>query len=112
MKTVLKLAVQKSGRLSESSLKLIRECGITFNSKISKLKANASNFPVEFLYLRDDDIPRYVTDGIADAGIIGENVQKEKNHEDVTAHVCDFPDYRILIPSIFHIARCSSKNDR
>ena len=81
MKPVLKLAVQKSGRLSEASLKLIRECGITFNSKISKLKANASNFPIEFLYLRDDDIPRYVADGIADAGIIGENVQQEKNHE-------------------------------
>ena len=81
MKTLLKLAVQKSGRLSESSLKLIRECGITFNTRISKLKANAYNFPIEFLYLRDDDIPRYVADGIADVGIIGENVQREKNHE-------------------------------
>ncbi|MGI9544882.1 MAG: ATP phosphoribosyltransferase [Cyclobacteriaceae bacterium] len=81
MKTLLKLAVQKSGRLSESSLKLIRECGITFNARISKLKANAYNFPIEFLYLRDDDIPRYVADGIADVGIIGENVQREKNHQ-------------------------------
>ena len=81
MKTLLKLAVQKSGRLSESSLKLIRECGITFNTRISKLKANAYNFPIEFLYLRDDDIPRYVADGIADVGIIGENVQREKNYE-------------------------------
>lgn len=81
MKTLLKLAVQKSGRLSESSLKLIRECGITFNTRISKLKANAYNFPIEFLYLRDDDIPRYVADGIADIGIIGENVQREKNQQ-------------------------------
>ena len=75
----LKLAVQKSGRLSESSLDLIKECGITFQTRMAKLKANAFNFPIEFLYLRDDDIPGYVADEVADVGIVGKNVLLEKN---------------------------------
>lgn len=74
----LKVAVQKSGRLSEDSLKLFKECGIKFNNGAKKLKAHSSNFPIEFLFLRDDDIPGYVEDGIADLGIIGENVHLEK----------------------------------
>lgn len=77
----LKLAVQKSGRLSDSSLKLIKECGITFPTRIASLKAQAFNFPVEFLYLRDDDIPGYVSDQVADAGIVGENVLLEKTDD-------------------------------
>ncbi len=77
----LKLAVQKSGRLSETSLKLIKECGITFQTRIAKLKAGAFNFPMEFLYLRDDDIPGYVADQVADVGIVGKNVLLEKNDE-------------------------------
>ncbi len=75
----LKLAVQKSGRLSDSSLNLIKECGITFPTRIAKLKAQAFNFPVEFLYLRDDDIPGYVSDKVADVGIVGKNVLQEKS---------------------------------
>lgn len=70
----IKVAIQKSGRLSEDSLKLFKECGIKINNGAKKLKATASNFPVEFLFLRDDDIPGYVEDGIADLGIIGQNV--------------------------------------
>lgn len=73
----LKVAVQKSGRLSEDSLKLFKECGIKFNNGAKKLKAHSSNFPVEFLFLRDDDIPGYVEDGVADLGIVGLNVQEE-----------------------------------
>lgn len=76
--TNLKVAIQKSGRLSEDSLKLFKECGIKFNNGAKKLKAHSSNFPIEFLFLRDDDIPGYVSDGIADLGIIGENVHLEK----------------------------------
>ncbi len=76
----LKLAVQKSGRLSDSSLNLIKECGITFPTRIARLKAKAFNFPVEFLYLRDDDIPGYVEDEVADVGIVGENVLLEKTN--------------------------------
>ena len=75
---ILRLAVQKSGRLSEDSLSLIKECGIRFNSSDNKLKSAARNFPLELLYLRDDDIPQYVADGVADIGIVGENVVLEK----------------------------------
>jgi ATP phosphoribosyltransferase len=74
MKNILRLAVQKSGRLSEDSLKLIKECGVSFNQGLGKLKCEASNFPLEFLFLRDDDIPQYVANGIADIGFVGENV--------------------------------------
>jgi ATP phosphoribosyltransferase len=75
--TKIRIAVQKSGRLSEESLKLFKECGIKFESGGSKLRSISSNFPVEFLFLRDDDIPGYVEDGVADLGVIGENVLME-----------------------------------
>lgn len=78
MEVQIRIAVQKSGRLSEDSLKLLKECGIKFNNGIKKLKAVSHNFPIEFLFLRDDDIPGYVEDGIADLGIVGENVHVEK----------------------------------
>jgi ATP phosphoribosyltransferase len=74
----LRIAIQKSGRLSEDSLKLIKECGIDVTSVGAQLKATASNFPIEILFLRDDDIPGYVADGVADIGIVGENVYVEK----------------------------------
>ncbi len=70
----LKIAIQKSGRLSEKSLKLIEECGIKLPNGGGKLITEASNFPVEILFLRDDDIPQYVEQKVADIGIIGENV--------------------------------------
>ena len=81
MKTKLKIAIQKSGRLSESSLKLLKECGIEFDNGLNKLKAEAFNFPLEVFFLRDDDIPQYVEDGVADIGIVGENVVLEKAKE-------------------------------
>lgn len=81
MNTVLKLAVQKSGRLSESSLELIKECGIKYNPGKGRLKAASHNFPIEFLFLRDDDIPGYVEDGVADLGIVGENVYVESKKD-------------------------------
>lgn len=73
----LKVAIQKSGRLSEDSLKLFKECGIKLNNGTKKLKAQSTNFPIEFLFLRDDDIPGYVEDGVADLGVVGLNVQEE-----------------------------------
>lgn len=79
--TVLRLAIQKSGRLAEESLRLISECGIKFNRADNKLKASAANFPLEILYLRDDDIPEYVAEGVADIGIVGENVLREMERE-------------------------------
>jgi len=75
----LKIAIQKSGRLSEKSLKLLEECGIKLSNSDRKLKAEATNFPVEVLFLRDDDIPQYVEQGVADIGILGENEVWEKN---------------------------------
>uniref|UniRef100_UPI00404AD992 ATP phosphoribosyltransferase n=1 Tax=Flavobacterium sp. TaxID=239 RepID=UPI00404AD992 len=79
--STLKIAVQKSGRLSEKSMALFRECGISFSNNDRKLKAEAKNFPVEILFLRDDDIPQYVEQGVADIGILGENEvwEKDKN---------------------------------
>ncbi|HEX2977324.1 MAG TPA: ATP phosphoribosyltransferase [Bacteroidales bacterium] len=79
--SVLKIAIQKNGRLSENSKSLLEECGIKFSNGAGVLKAPARNFPVELLFLRDDDIPQYVEQQVADIGILGENVvaEKEKN---------------------------------
>lgn len=77
--TILRIAIQKSGRLSEDSIKLFKECGIKFENGSGKLKSISSTFPAEFLFLRDDDIPGYVEDGVADIGIVGENVLVETN---------------------------------
>jgi ATP phosphoribosyltransferase len=76
--SVLKIAIQKSGRLSDNSKKLLEECGIKFSNGISVLKTKAHNFPVEVLFLRDDDIPQYVEQQVADIGILGENMVFEK----------------------------------
>lgn len=78
---MLKIAIQKSGRLYEDSIKLLKECGIELNNGNKQLKAVAFNFPIEVYFLRDDDIPQYVYDGVADIGIVGENVMLEKNKE-------------------------------
>jgi ATP phosphoribosyltransferase len=74
----LRIAVQKSGRLSEKSTGLLTECGIKMANGDRKLISISQNYPVEVLYLRDDDIPQYVYDGVADIGIVGENVVAEK----------------------------------
>jgi ATP phosphoribosyltransferase len=79
--SILKIAVQKSGRLSEKSLQLLEECGIKISNGERKLKAVAQNFPIEVLFLRDDDIPQYVEQGVADIGILGENEVWEKNKQ-------------------------------
>ena len=78
---MLKIAIQKSGRLYEDSIKLLKECGIDLNNGNKQLKTIASNFPIEVYFLRDDDIPQYVYDGVADIGIVGENVLLEKQKD-------------------------------
>ncbi|MEO8415272.1 MAG: ATP phosphoribosyltransferase [Ginsengibacter sp.] len=78
---MLKIAVQRSGRLYDHSLQLLKECGIEINNGNRQLKAVAFNFPVEVYFLRDDDIPQYVFDGVADIGFVGENVVHEKNKD-------------------------------
>src|ERR1039457_3361508 len=80
-KNKIRIAIQKSGRLYEDSIKVLKECGIDINTGLNKLKAEAYNFPMEVFFLRDDDIPQYVQDGVADIGIVGENVLTEKNKD-------------------------------
>ena len=79
--TKIRIAIQKSGRLSEKSLNLLKEAGITLNNGSRKLRSVAQAFPLEVIYLRDDDIPQYVEDGVADIGIVGENEYAEKSCE-------------------------------
>jgi ATP phosphoribosyltransferase len=85
METSLKIAVQKSGRLLDGSLELLRECGIRIDEGRDQLKVSASGFPLDIFYLRNSDIPQYVYDGVADLAILGENtvVEKEKDLEPV-----------------------------
>ena len=70
----IKIAVQKSGRLNEDSLKILKDCGISIDNGKDQLKASARNFPMEVLYLRNGDIPQYLEDGVVDMAIIGENI--------------------------------------
>src|SRR5688572_6211458 len=81
MPATLKIAVQKSGRLYEGSMQLLKECGIEISNGNNQLRVLAVNFPVEVFFLRDDDIPEYVQDAVADIGFVGENIVREKNKE-------------------------------
>jgi ATP phosphoribosyltransferase len=97
MSNVLRLAIQKSGRLNEESIRLIKECGVEFSNSGGTLKSAAYNFPIEFLFLRDDDIPGYVADGVADIGIVGENVSEEKGMKVRTVEKLGFSKCRLSI---------------
>ncbi|EDP70910.1 ATP phosphoribosyltransferase [Flavobacteriales bacterium ALC-1] len=77
----LKIAVQKSGRLHDDSMKILKEIGISIDNGKDQLKASARNFPLEVFYLRNGDIPQYIRDGVVDAAIIGENVLIEKGSD-------------------------------
>ncbi|MEN9980831.1 MAG: phosphoribosyltransferase [Bacteroidota bacterium] len=81
--STLKIAIQKSGRLNEDSIQILKDCGISINNGNDQLKATASNFPLEVLYLRNSDIPQYLIDGVVDVAIVGDNllVEKGKNIE-------------------------------
>lgn len=93
----LKIAVQKSGRLSEDSVRLLKECGVRFNNGSGKLRAEAENFPLEIYFLRDDDIPEYVHDAVADVGIVGENVLREKGNRPRTIEKLGFGKCRLSL---------------
>lgn len=93
----LKLAIQKSGRLHDDSIRLLKECGIDISNGVNKLKADASNFPLEVFFLRDDDIPQYVEDGVADIGFVGENVVFEKNKKVEVVEKLGFGKCRLSI---------------
>jgi ATP phosphoribosyltransferase len=84
MKENIRIAIQKSGRLNEESLKLLKSCGIAINNGKDQLKTSGSNFPIEVYYLRNGDIPQYLRDGVVDLAIVGENLLVEKG-EDIPA---------------------------
>jgi ATP phosphoribosyltransferase len=93
----LKLAIQKSGRLSEDSIKLLKDCGIDLRNVKDRLKTEAENFPLEVFFLRDDDIPQYVEDGVADIGFVGENVLYEKSKQVVVEDKLGFGKCRLSL---------------
>ncbi|ADY30776.1 ATP phosphoribosyltransferase [Cellulophaga lytica] len=81
--TKIRIAIQKSGRLNEDSIAILKDCGISIDNGKDQLKASSRNFPMEVFYLRNGDIPQYLRDGVVDIAIIGENVLIEKG-EDIT----------------------------
>jgi len=93
----LKIAIQKSGRLHDDSLRLLKECGIDISNGVNKLKSEASNFPMEVYFLRDDDIPQYVEDTVADIGLVGENVLYEKKKKVEVVEKLGFGKCRLSI---------------
>ena len=93
----IRIAVQKSGRLYEDSVKLLKECGIELRNVKDRLKTESDNFPLEVFFLRDDDIPQYVEDGVADIGIVGENVLFEKNKKTTVVEELGFGKCRLSI---------------
>lgn len=95
--TVIRIAIQKSGRLQQGSLELLRESGLSFSNGKDQLKTPALNFPAEVLFLRDDDIPQYVEDCVADAGIVGENMVAEKKKNIEIVKRLDFARCRLSL---------------
>lgn len=93
----IKIAIQKSGRLSEKSISLLSECGIKISNGARKLKTEAHNFPMEILFLRDDDIPQYVEQGVADLGILGENEIWEKDKDVMVVEKLGFSRCRLSL---------------
>jgi len=93
----IKIAVQKSGRLNQDSLKLLKDCGISIDNGIDQLKAQARNFPLEVLYLRNGDIPQYLRDGVVDIAIVGENLLIEKGNDLPIVEKLGFSKCRVSI---------------
>ena len=96
-KQKLKIAIQKSGRLYEDSVKLLNECGIELRNVKDRLRTESDTFPIEVFFLRDDDIPQYVEDQVADIGIVGENVLYEKNKEAIIVEQLGFGKCRLSL---------------
>src|ERR1700738_85597 len=97
MSDKLKIAIQKSGRLYEDSILLLREAGIDLRNVKDRLKTESDNFPLEVFFLRDDDIPQYVEDGVASIGIVGENVLQEKQKKVKVVEELGFGKCRLSI---------------
>ena len=97
MSVSLKIAVQKKGRLYDGSMALLKECGIDVTNGNNQLRVQAANFPLEVFFLRDDDIPEYVQDAVADIGFVGENIVAEKNKQVNTIEKLGFGKCRLSI---------------
>lgn len=95
--SVLRIAIQKSGRLYDDSVKLLSECGIDLRNVKDRLRTESDNFPLEVFFLRDDDIPQYVEDGVADLGIVGENVLFERNRQVQVVEQLGFGKCRLAV---------------
>jgi ATP phosphoribosyltransferase len=95
--TRLRIAIQKSGRLNEDSVQLLKDCGIVIDNGKDQLKASARNFPLDVLYLRNDDIPQYLEDGVADIAIVGENLLVEKQRQVAIAQQLGFSKCRLSL---------------
>ncbi len=95
--TKIRIAVQKSGRLNEDSLAILKDCGISIDNGKDQLKATARNFPLEVFYLRNGDIPQYLRDGVVDIAIIGENVLVEKGKDIEAVEKLNFSKCRVSL---------------
>ena len=95
--TKIRIAVQKSGRLNEDSLAILKDCGISIDNGKDQLKATSRNFPLEVFYLRNGDIPQYLRDGVVDIAIIGENVLIEKGKDISIAERLNFSKCRVSL---------------
>lgn len=95
--STLKIAIQKSGRLNEESLQLLKECGISIDHRSAQLKATARNFPLEVFYLRNGDIPQYLEDGVVDIAIIGENTLIEEGNQLPILERLDFSKCKVSL---------------
>ena len=93
----MRLAIQKSGRLNQDSLKLLKDCGISIDNGKDQLKAASRNFPVEVFFLRNSDIPQYLRDGVVDLAIIGENLLVEKGINLKVVEELGFSNCRVSI---------------
>ena len=95
--TKLRIAIQKSGRLNEDSLQILKDAGISIDNGKEQLKASARNFPLEVMYLRNGDIPQYLRDGVVDVAILGENVLVEKGEDIICGDKLGFSKCRVSI---------------
>ena len=94
---MIRIAIQKSGRLNEDSLRLLKDCGISFDNGKGQLKAAAQNFPMEVFFLRNGDIPQYMRDGVVDLAILGENLLVEKGSDLEVIEKLGFSKCRVSI---------------
>ena len=111
---VLRIAIQKSGRLFDDSVALLKECGIDLRNVKDRLKTESDNFPLEVFFLRDDDIPQYVEDSVADIGIVGENVVYEKNKSVEVVEKLGFGKCRLslAVPRAFEFSGLQGLNGK